>query len=146
MSSATITLEGGDQLAAALRAYGAQAQKYVDDAVNATGLELRGDIVKRYQRGPASGRTYEKYNPRRTHTASAPGEAPATDTGRLASSVNFKREGAMSATVGSEIVYAAMLEFGTARIAPRPAWVPAVEAIRPKYIKRLEAALRKAAP
>ena len=115
------------------------------DAVNATGLELRGDIVKAYQRGPASGVTYEKYNPRRTHTASAPGQAPATDTGRLASSVDFKREGPMSATVGSAVVYAAMLEFGTSRIAPRPAWVPATEAMRPKFRKRLEAALERAA-
>jgi len=141
----TMQLEGGDQLAAALRAYGAKAEKHVGDAVNATGLELRGDIVKAYQRGPASGVTYEKYNPRRTHTASAPGEAPATDTGRLASSVDFKREGPMSATVGSQVAYAAMLEFGTSRIAPRPAWVPATEAMRPKYRQRLEAALERAA-
>jgi len=141
----TMHLEGGEQLAAALRAYGAAAERHVADAVNATGLELRGDIVKAYQRGPASGVTYEKSNPRRTHTASAPGQAPATDTGRLASSVNFKREGPMSATVGSAVVYAAMLEFGTSRIDPRPAWVPATEAVRPKFRQRLERALARAA-
>ena len=145
MTRVTLELQGGDQLAAALRAYGAAAEKHVGDAVNATGLELRGEIVKAYQRGPATGITYEKSNPRRTHTASAPGEAPATDTGRLASSVNYKREGAMSATVGSNIVYAAMLEFGTSRIAPRPAWVPATEAMRPKFRQRLETALARAA-
>ena len=145
MTRVTLELQGGDQLAAALRAYGAAAEKHVGDAVNATGLELRGDIVKAYQRGPASGVTYEKYNPRRTHTASAPGQAPATDTGRLASSVDFKRDGPMSATVGSRVAYAAMLEFGTSRIAPRPAWVPATEAMRPKFRQRLEAALARAA-
>ena len=145
MTRITMQLEGGDQLAAALRAYGAAAEKHVGDAVNATGLELRGEIVKKYQRGPATGITYEKSNPRRTHTASAPGQAPATDTGRLASSVNFKREGPMSATVGSQVAYAAMLEFGTARIAPRPAWVPATEAMRPKFRQRLETALARAA-
>ena len=145
MTRVTLELQGGDQLAAALRAYGAKAEKHVGDAVNSTGLELRGDIVKRIQQGPASGRVYEKYNPRRTHTASRAGEAPATDTGRLASSVNFKREGAMSATVGSDIVYAAMLEFSTSKIDPRPAWVPATEAMRPKFRQRLEAALAKAA-
>ena len=145
MTRVTMQLEGGDQLAAALRAYGAKAERHVGDAVNATGLELRGDIVKRIQQGPASGVTYEKYNPRRTHTASAPGQAPATDTGRLASSVDFKREGPMSATVGSQVAYAAMLEFGTSRIDPRPAWVPATEAMRPKFRQRLEAALERAA-
>ena len=145
MTRITLQLEGGEQLAAALRAYGAAAERHVGDAVNATGLELRGDIVKSYQRGPAGGVTYEKYNPRRTHTASAPGQAPATDTGRLASSVDYKRDGPMSATVGSTVVYAAMLEFGTSRIDPRPAWVPATEAMRPKFRQRLEAALERAA-
>lgn len=145
MNTVTLKLEGDQELARALAAYGKEAEKYVDDAVNATGLELRGNIVKAYQRGPASGRTYEKYNPRRTHQASAAGEAPATDTGRGASSVYYKREGRMSASVGSPLAYLAALEFSTSRIASRPAWVPAVEAMRPKYIKRLEAALRKAA-
>ena len=145
MTRVTLELEGGDQLAAALRAYGAAAEKHVADAVNATGLELRGEIVKAYQRGPASGMTYEKYNPRRTHQASAPGEAPATDTGLGASRIEFKREGKMSASVGSLLAYLAMLEFGTSRIAPRPAWVPATEAMRPKFRQRLETALARAA-
>ena len=137
-------LEGLEGLQAALGKMTKEIEAEVDKAVDATGLELRGEVVKAYQRGPATGITYEKSNPNRTHTASAPGEAPATDTGRLASSVNYKKDGAMSATVGSEIVYAAMLEFGTSRIAPRPAWVPAVEAIRPKFQRRIEAALARA--
>ena len=145
MTRATVRIEGEAELMAALRAYGQRAERHVADAVNATGLELRGDIVQAYQRGPASGRVYQKSSPARTHQASAPGEAPATDTGRLASGVDFRRDGPMSATVGSQVAYAAMLEFGTSRIAPRPAWVPAVEAMRPKYIERLEAALARAA-
>ena len=164
MTRVTLQLEGGDQLAAALRAYGAAAEKHVADAVNATGLELRGDIVKRIQKGPKTGAVYDSVfarvngrvvpvGPRQgnnlsaTHQASAPGEAPATDTGRLASSIIYKKEGQMSATVGSNVVYAAYLEFGAprAKIEPRPSWVPAVEAARPKYIARLEAALARAA-
>ena len=162
MTRVTMQLEGGDQLAAALRAYGAKAEKHVGDAVNATGLELRGDIVKRIQKGPKTGAVYDSIfrmiggrpvpvGPRQgnnlsaTHQASAPGEAPATDTGRLKDGVIFKREGPMSATVGSTVAYAAMLEFGTSRIAPRPAWVPATEAMRPKFRQRLEAALERAA-
>jgi len=137
-------LEGLEGLQAALSEMTKEIEAEVDKAIDATGLELRGNIIKNYQRGPASGATYEKYNPRRTHRASAPGEAPATDTGRLASSVNYKKDGAMSATVGSEIVYAAMLEFGTSRIAPRPAWVPAVEAMRSKFERRIQDALARA--
>lgn len=43
--------------------------------------------VRGIQRGPASGRVYRKYNPKRTHRASAVGEYPMSDTGRLAASV-----------------------------------------------------------
>ena len=158
MTRVTLNLEGEAQLMEALRAYGAAAEKHVGDAVNATGLELRGDIIKRIERGPKSGRVYTHHfftdgagNLRRgrkrnkPHQASAPGEAPASDGGRLASGVDFKREGRMSATVGSEVVYAAMLEFGTRKIDPRPAWVPATEAMRPKFRQRLEDALARAA-
>lgn len=81
-----------------------------------------------------------------THQSSAPGEAPATDTGRLANSILFKQETKLSATVSSQLIYASYLEFGTRKIAPRPSWVPATEAIRPKFRKRLEDALRKVQP
>lgn len=141
---ARVQIEGLDRLPAAMRNLSKEAELRVDKAVQATGIEVRGDIVKRIQRGPATGIIYQKTNPTRTHQASAPGEAPATDTGRLASNINYKREGKMSASVGSELAYAAMLEFGTTSIDPRPAWVPAVEAAIPKFRKRLEDAMREA--
>ncbi len=137
-------IEGTAELNRAMQKLSADAERYVSDAVNATGVELRGDIVKRYQRSAATGRVYQKSNPKRTHQASAPGEAPATDTGRLASSVVFSRAGRLAAEVETKVAYGAMLEFGTQNIAMRPAWRPAVEAMQPKFQKRLEAALRKA--
>ncbi len=137
-------IEGTADLNRAMQKLSADAERHVSDAVNATGVELRGDIVKRYQRSAATGRVYQKSNPKRTHQASAPGEAPATDTGRLASSVVFSRAGRLAAEVETEVAYGAMLEFGTQNIAMRPAWRPAVEAMQPKFQKRLEAALRKA--
>lgn len=136
MSRANI--DGLRDLDGALSRLSDEAQAAVDKAVQATGIEVRGDIVKRIQRGPATGRIYGN------HQASAPGEAPASDTGRLASSIDYKREGRMSASVGSDLAYAAMLEFGTTKVEPRPAWIPAVEAARDKYIDRLEAAIEKA--
>lgn len=145
MTRVELRIDGMQQLTEALRRFGERAVREVASAVDATGIELRGDIVRSYQRGIATGRTYQKYNPRRTHRASAPGDAPARDTGRLVSSVDFTRRGDTAVTVGSQLAYASMLEFGTSRIAPRPAWVPAVEAMRPRYITRLEAALARAA-
>jgi HK97 gp10 family phage protein len=135
----TITLEGGKELAAALRNASKDMVAAVADAVTATGLELRGDVVKRIQQGPATGRTYQRRGV--THTASAPGQAPATDTGRLANSITFEQVGPVSVTVGSALIYAAYLEYGTTRMAPRPAWRPAVEAMTPKFRNRLLRAL-----
>jgi phage gpG-like protein len=140
----TIRIEGNERLSRALDRLSDDAKARVSLAVEATGIELRGEIVKKYQRGPASGIVYEKTNPTRTHQASAPGEAPATDTGRLANSVTFSKTGQLSAEVGTEVEYGAWLEFGTRRIRPRPNWIPSVQAAGDKFIRRLTAAIRGA--
>lgn len=138
-----IRIEGEAELIAALKKFGADGEREIDKVVQATGIELRGDIVKMYQRSTPTGRVYEKSSPRRTHRASAPGEPPATDTGRLASSVQYKKVAQGSAEVDTQVEYGAWLEFGTLRIAKRPAWLPASEAARPKFKDRLERALAR---
>lgn len=145
--SVTLRIEGTEALNRALRNLSEDARKEVKKAVDATGLSLRGEIVKKYQRGPATGEIYEKFNPRRTHQASAPGEAPATDTGRLASSVVTSRiiQEPLAVEVSTDVEYGPYLEFGTRTIAPRPNWVPSVQEETPKYIRRVEAAIRRAA-
>ena len=143
--SMSISMDGLAGLQADLRAASAEAKARVDDAVVGSAMELRGDVVKRIQRGPATGRVYVRRGiEHQASSGNAPAESPATDTGRLANSVTFDKVAQMSATVGSDLVYAAVLEFGSDRIDPRPAWVPAVEAITPKYIARLERALEDA--
>lgn len=144
-----IEITGTEEVAEALRKYGERAKREVSKAVLKTAIDVNGDIKKRIQRGPKTGRVYQRgpgQNLSRTHRASAPGESPATDTGRLVNSIDFKMESPLTATVSSLLAYAAYLEFGTQRIAPRPAWVPSVEAARPKFQKRLEEALRKVQP
>ena len=141
--SVTLQLEGSDDLLRALRKLGADAQAETRKAVEATAIEVRGDIVKRYQRGPASGVVYERTNPRRTHQASAAGEAPATDTGRLASGTQYRMTGPLTAEVDNAVVYGPFLEFGTQSIAPRPAWRPAIQEAQPKFRLRLETALAR---
>lgn len=138
--SLELKIEGMAELQAALRKASADAQEAVGVAVIGTAMELRGDIIKRIQDGPASGAVYARGSV--SHQASAPGEAPASDTGDLAvRGIQWDKTGPMSATVGSDLVYAAALEFGSGRIDPRPAWVPAIEKITPKYIARIEKAL-----
>ena len=140
----TIKIEGTEELSRALQKMGAEAGRRVDLALSATGLELRGDIIKRYNQGPATGEWYLRGTI--AHQASAAGEAPKTDTGRLAGSVVFNKETGHTVSVSTNVEYGPWLEFGTHKIKPRPAWVPAVEEARPKYLKRMETALRKSMP
>lgn len=138
----TIRLEGAKELRAALESMSDDIREEVGKAVNGTALELRRDVVKAIRNGPATGRIYGK----RMHQASAPGEAPANDTGRLLNSIffaeGFGANRGKLAIVGSNVVYATYLEFGTRKIASRPFFRPAVERMRPKFQRRLERALR----
>jgi len=140
----TISLEGSDQLQRELRRLSGDLRDDVGKMVLATAVEMRTDIVKSIQRGPASGLTYKKSNPTRTHTASAPGQPPMTDTGVLANSITFDRIGDLTATVSSNLNYATWLEYGTSSMAARPFFRPAVERMRPKYIGKLEDIIRRA--
>ena len=138
--SFTVELKGDKELVAELRKFGRKAEDGLGDVINATGLELRTQIIKGYNEGGKVGIVYQKYNPRRTHQASEEGQAPATDEGTLWKSVTLKRIGPASVEVFSNLQkpnYGAMLEWGTQDIAPRPLWRPEAEKMRPKYNKRL---------
>jgi hypothetical protein len=73
------------------------------------------------------------------HRASAPGEAPATDTGLLATSGYTEKKGSADYEVGFTAEYAQKLEFGTpgGKIAPRPFLRPAVEQHREGFLTAL---------
>jgi len=148
MAVLKMRLRGMEELLGNLARLDQNVQKDIDDAVNATGLELRADIIRRYNRGPASGRVYEKYLPRRTHQASAPGQAPMTDTGRLANATTFSKLGSARVRVENRVKYARALEYGNTdgkgNIAPRPAWRPAIKKMRPIFRKRMERVLAEA--
>lgn len=77
--------------------------------------------------GAKTGRIYARKNPDRVVQASAPGEAPADDTGNLADSITFQlfNTSGLVGYVGTNLFYGYDLEFGTANIAPRPFLYPA---------------------
>lgn len=101
----------------------------VHDFVTELTIATHKEAVKGIQRGPVSGRFYEKYKPRRTHQASAAGERPASDTGRLASSIQMelptnpkaKPEG----VVGTNLIYGKHLELKPSSLGGRPWLLPA---------------------
>ena len=122
----TIKIEGIERVMEQLKQKGAEVEKKTRDAVHRSAYRIHGSAVKRIQNGPASGRTYEKYQPRRTHKASAKGEAPMADTGELVS-----KSGVNTDSMYAEVVffadYARYLEFGTTKMDPRPFLVPSLE-------------------
>jgi len=137
----TITPQNMQEVQKALREHGEKAVRAIGAAVQASALEITTDIKKRIQRGPATGRTYTRGSI--DHIASREGEAPATDTGTLVSSVNYSKKGVLTAEIESRLPYATYLEFGTSRIDPRPSWVPAVEAGTPKFQLRITTAIAR---
>jgi len=82
---------------------------------------------------------------RTTHRASAPGEAPATDTGELVNSISVEMTRQTEALVMVDAEYGAALEYGTARVAARPFLTPAAEGARAAFVRdmqKLEGELR----
>ena len=119
---------------AAVKDYTSDMKQLVGRAANL----VRNTAVTSINQGAKSGVVYEKYNPRRTHRASAPGEPPATDTGYLVSNIftNIDTDG-LGASVGSRAEYSSYLEIGTQKMAARPFLQPALEENKPR-IRRLQ--------
>ena len=88
---------------------------------------IRGEAIKSIQTGSKSGVMYQMYNPRREHRASAPGEAPASDTGNLVSKIIVKQKSKDITSVESNADYSAYLEYGTSKMEARPFMLPAFE-------------------
>lgn len=107
------------------------------------GTELvKETAIKSIQSGNKSGRIYQRRGI--THQASAPGEPPASDTGRLVQSTQTQFDtGELLGQVVFRTAYAAPLEFGTSRIEPRPYARPALEANRDKISQAIEREVSK---
>ena len=108
----------------------AEIRPTVSQVVRKTAHDIEAD-VKAEMRDEKHGRTYG------THQASAPGEAPAVDTGLLINSIQVEEVTDLTSSVGTPVEYAATLEFGSSRIAPRPIWVRTVEKAGKPFIAAL---------
>lgn len=140
--TATIRLDGSAEFQSALRRMSDDVRRQVGEEVMSVALDMQADVKRSIARGSKTGRVYRRGN--RTHQASAPGQAPASDTGRLVNSIEFDKLGMLSAAVGSHLVYALHLEYGTRKMAARPFFRPAVEKMRKQFQKRLEIAVQRA--
>lgn len=88
----------------------------------AAAQEVRNETLRTLS-GNRTGRTYRVPGTQVTYTASAPGEAPAVQTGQLRNSIrdNVYSEGkSVKGEVGTELLKGLWLEKGTSKMAPRP--------------------------
>ena len=144
-----ITVRGDDFEGFAEEAF-AELKPKMERGVIAATLHLHGAIKRKLSKR-GTGRTYRRRKV--LHTASAPGQPPALDTGRLRNSIAVtspKWEGwSVSAEVGTNVEYARLLEYGgrtgrqnTTRIAARPYMRPTMEEETPAIEKVLRDAVR----
>lgn len=90
---------------------------------------------------PDGGRNLSEF-----HQSSSPGDPPATDTGALVGSIvlDFELNGTTyEAFVVANAKHAVYLEFGTARMEPRPFLGPALERHRADFIKEIKKEIGK---
>lgn len=80
---------------------------------------------------PKSGREYPRQG--RIHIASAPGEAPAVDTGFLINSIQTVIKSDYEAEIAIGAEYAEALEFGAGDIAARPFVRPAIDSVLKRF-------------
>lgn len=104
--------------------------------IGAGGQMVMNEAKQSIQQNSGGGKTYQKYKPRRTHTASAEGQPPNTDTGFLVSNIFLQIDpDGLGADVESRADYSGYLEFGTSKMEARPYLQPALEANRRNIIR-----------
>ena len=122
---------------------GAQMAARIDDEVNASAQQIVGNAKLAIMNPPKTGRSYK--HGKVVHQSSAPGEAPATDTGNLASSGSVRRAGLAHYQCVFSTPYARALEYGnpSGTILSRPYLRPAVQKEEPVLRANIAKAMSK---
>lgn len=120
----------------------AKVEKAVSDGLMALALMAQGEAQQSILRGKKSGRVYNRG--KRSHQASAPGEAPANDYGFLASNIKAELADKNTANLRSNAPYSIHLEYGTRKMAARPFLRPAGDRIREKARPIMDAYVKEA--
>jgi hypothetical protein len=143
-----VSVSGADDLERWLGEYERKLRANVRREITKTALKVNARVKRAILQGPKTGRVHTRapgQNLSRTHQSSAAGEAPANDTGTLASSIYYSRPSPDTAQIGSRLYYAYELEFGRQGLQPRPSWRPATDAERGPFEDAIREAMRRAA-
>lgn len=104
--------------------------------------DIRNEAISLILHTEKTGRVYRRHSVE--HQASAPGEAPASDTGRLINSITTEYDFQnMTGTINVGVAYGLFLEYGTKNIDPRPFLRPALANKGPAMEAAIATALRK---
>ena len=95
-----------------------EATKVTEGAADVMAENMKKSILT----GAKSGQQY--FSNGKRHQSSAPGQAPANNTGALVRSIKVKKNG-RNATITISKDYAIYLEFGTSKMRARPFIIPA---------------------
>ena len=126
----TITLDRFPQIAAKLPE---ETRKVVKETALAVESRMKVEMGK--------SKHGEAYGP---HRASAPGEAPAVDTGALINDLLTRfMDGGLRAQVESHMEYAPHLEYGTVKMGARPFMTPAAEGERGEFNRKMRELLKR---
>lgn len=146
---------GADALSARFRQRAATASAKLGPALLEAGALVQSEAQRLVADPPKTGRIYTtefwtdkagRVRPGRArvpHQASAPGEAPATDTGNLISSIVLDGTDLPRGeiTIAAQAKYARFLELGTARMAARPFLRRALDTMRGRVLTLIRRAL-----
>lgn len=104
-------------------------ERKVEGALLAGAQVIEGAAKLKIQTGPKTGRIYKKTKTGALHQASAPGEAPATDTGNLVGGISSEKAGRLKARTIATSEYATALEFGSVdgKMLARPFMKPSAD-------------------
>lgn len=128
------TVTGEKLLAAALSKFNLDVQLAVDSAVRVTAFKVLDTAVRSIQEESQGRKGPSRQAKGKIHTASKPGDAPNTDTGRLVSSIQVvHNRGEGIAFVGTNLDYGRILE----EEANRPWLEPARDKEAPKFAQRI---------
>ena len=136
-----------NRLSVKISAIGRETQREVSRAVRRSGLRIENRAAEGIAEPPKTGRIYRRG--KIVHQASAPGEFPAGDTGRLQQSLTsvMAADGpdVFRAETGANAPYATYLELGTSSMEPRPFLKPAYEETKAKNLDEIRAAIARGA-
>jgi len=137
----TFKIDGLDRIEKATKEVQIEINKQLNIALVASAAKVHAEASKSLTNGQKSGALYKRGT--KTHQASAAGEAPASDTGTLLNSLSFYNfRDKLEAVITTRLKYAAMLEFGTAKIGARPFMMPAYIKSKEWIGERLNKAVR----